>query len=454
MKLLRAAVLDMVMLYAGKVSAVLVGFIFLPLYRHLLGAEQFGIVAVILSLQGLLIMLDLGMSTLVGRDIAVANSGPSELVSLVRTAEMSLTSFYLLLLPAAICLKAAGAFGSIDWSTILGTIALFWVLVLQNMYYGAMLARREYAAASTIQVVGVAARAGATAYVLAAVSSTMTAFIVTQLVFAATQALVTRHRCFAFWGGSTSGATLLKHPTIRDAWALIMKGRSLVLFSAAGAAVTQLDKPLVSGLISANSVSPYFLATTLCMVPLSLLAGPISQYFQPRVLNQDFSGKDFPKSTIQRFVLGTIMITAVPSLVLWLAREPLIGLWVGHGQDSGTVAHYVKILLPGFVVGAFGYIPYTLLLYAKDFRFQAVASIAMSVVTLVLTAVAAYKQSVESVCYIYATYHTTSTLISWVRAMTLEKVRAAARYSAVLALQLFVPLIGIAILAQFLIQSY
>ncbi|CAM3335903.1 lipopolysaccharide biosynthesis protein [Cupriavidus taiwanensis] len=453
MTLLRAATLDMGLLYAGKVSAVLVGFIFLPFYRHVLGAEQFGIVAVILSLQSLLIMLDLGMSTLVGRDIAVADSTAEELASLVRTAEVSLTGFYLLLLPLAICLKIVGAFPYIGWTTIIGTIALFWVLVLQNMYYGAMLARREYAAASTIQLVGVAARASVTAYVLATISSTMTAFIVTQLLFATVQALVTRYRCFAYWSDGSSRRSLLANTKFRDAWELVKKGRALVLFSAAGAAVTQLDKPLVSGLISANSVSPYFLAATVCMVPLSLLGGPVSQYFQPRVLNQTISGPDFPKATIQKFVLCTILITSLPCLVFWLARDPLISLWVGHGQDNGIISHYVKILLPGFVVGAFGYIPYTLLLYAKDFRFQAVASIAMSIVTLALTALAAYHQSVDSVCYIYAAYHTTSTLVSWTRALALEKVRDAASYSAVLTLQLVVPLVAIAILAQFLIQN-
>lgn len=452
MKLLRTTVLDMAMLYAGRVSAVLVGFIFLPFYRHHLGPEQFGVVAVILSLQNLLIMLDLGMSTLISRDVAVGHSSPAELLTLTRTAEISLTGFYLLLAPIAAGLKILGAFSSIEWGTIMGAIALLWVLVLQNMYYGTMLARREYSAASTIQVLGVAVRACATAYVLAAISSTMMAFVVTQLVFAVVQALVTRYRCFAYWIDAP-GQPILKRPGIRDAFELVKKGRALVLFSAAGAAVTQLDKPLVSGMISANSVSPYFLATTVCMVPLSLLAGPISQYFQPRVLNQHIQGETFPKITIQRFVLCTVLITSLPCLVLWLGRDPLIGLWVGHNHDDKIISHYVGILLPGFVVGAFGYIPYTLLLYAKDFRFQATASMALSAVTLALAAFAAYTQSVQSVCYIYAAYHTSSTLLSWARAFTLEKVRTAAKYSAALTLKIITPLIAIALAAQFLIRN-
>ncbi|MGR5437916.1 hypothetical protein ACPV5C_28330, partial [Vibrio owensii] len=85
--------------------AVLVGFIFLPFYRHHLGPEQFGVVAVILSLQNLLIMLDLGMSTLIGRDVAIAHSSPAELLTLTRTAEISLTGFYFLLIPVTVCLK-------------------------------------------------------------------------------------------------------------------------------------------------------------------------------------------------------------------------------------------------------------------------------------------------------------------------------------------------------------
>lgn len=453
MKLLRTTALDMVMLYAGRVSAVLVGFIFLPFYRHHLGPEQFGVVAVILSLQNLLIMLDLGMSTLIGRDVAIAHSSPVELLTLTRTAETSLTGFYLLLVPVAACLKTLGAFSGIEWGTIMGAIALFWVLVLQNMYYSTMLARREYSAASTIQVAGVAARACATAYVLATISNTLTAFIVTQFVFSAGQALVTRYRCFAYWIDA-SGQSIPKRPGIRDAFDLIKKGRALVLFSAAGAAVTQLDKPLVSGLISANSVSPYFLATTVCMVPLSLLAGPISQYFQPRVLNQNLQDETSPNVTIQRFVLCTILITSLPCLIFWLARDPLISFWVGRNHDDKIISHYVGILLPGFVVGAFGYIPYTLLLYAKDFRFQATASMALSAITLILAAFAAYIQSVQSVCYVYAAYHTSSTLISWARAFNLEKVRTAAIYSATLTLKIITPIVAVALAAQFLIRNF
>ena len=190
------------------------------------------------------------------------------------------------------------------------------------------------------------------------------------------------------------------------------------------------------------------------MVPLSLLAGPISQYFQPRVLNQNLEGDTFPNVTIQRFVLCTILITSLPCLAFWLARDPLISFWVGHNHDDKIISHYVGILLPGFVVGAFGYIPYTLLLYAKDFRFQAVASMALSAATLALAAFAAYKQSVQSVCFVYAAYQASSTLISWARAFNLEKVHAAAKYSAALTLKLITPLIAIALVAQFLIRNF
>ena len=125
-----------------------------------------------------------------------------------------------------------------------------------------------------------------------------------QLLIAALHLVVTRislnHSLqwqFAFGFGNTDYK-------MTDAWGLIKQGRPIILFTAAGAAVTQLDKPLVSAFSSAASVAPYFLATTLCTLPIALLAGPLSQYFQPKILIAIESNlHQAARQQLQRFVL-------------------------------------------------------------------------------------------------------------------------------------------------------
>lgn len=430
----RAGIVNMAMLYAGRTSGVLVAFFFLPLYTRLLGAEQFGMVAVILSLQALLVMMDLGMSTLVSRDIAAGESSPTGLVKLIRTAEISLSGFYLLLLIGTAIIKLMGGLSGVDFVTALAAVTLFWLLVLQNVYYSAMLARRLYTSASVIQAVGVIARASATAFILANGYASLTAFIATQLVLAAIHCGVTRSYCMSLLQLRTALKLKVSKPRLADGISLIKRGQSLVLFSAAGAAVMQLDKPLVTAFVSAASVAPYFLATTLCMLPLSILAGPVSQYFQPTLLSattrQDSA---HTRITLKRFVTALILIIGLPCIIFWFLRMPMIDLWMGQNSGNIKISKYVSILLPGCAVGALGFIPYALLLSAKDFKFQAILSTSMTLITLSGAAVSALFQSVEGVCYIYAAYHATSTLLSWMRAISLSSTREAAKYSFLLA---------------------
>ena len=430
----RGAIFNMVMLYAGKTSGVLVAFFFLPLYSRLLGAEQFGIVAVILSLQALLVMMDLGMSTLVSRDIAAGESSPTELVKLIRTSEISLSGFYFLLLVCTATIKAIGGLPGISTVTALAAVTLFWLLVLQNVYYSAMLARRLYTPASVIQAVGVIVRAGAIASVLANGYATLAAFIAIQLVFVAIHCGVTRWYCLDLLQLRAALKLEVSKARLVDGVSLVKRGRSLVLFSAAGAAVMQLDKPLVTAFVSTASVAPYFLATTLCMLPLSILAGPVSQYFQPTLLSQIVhQDAECTRLTLKNFVNSLLLIIGIPCAIFWFLRVPMIDLWMGQNLGNSAISRYVAILLPGCAVGALGFIPYTLLLSAKDFKFQAILSTGLTLITLVGATVAALFQSVEGVCYVYVAYHSTSTLLSWMRAIFLPATRIAAKYSILLA---------------------
>lgn len=441
------AAMNMAMLYGGRVSGLLVAFVFLPSFSRLLGPEQFGTVAVIFSFQALLVMMDLGMSVMVGREVAVASASPARsLVKLIRTAEFSLTAFYVILLLMALLATGLNVISGLSWATVVGTVFLFWVLVLQNLSYSALIARREYMRGSLVQIVGVLVRACASLAVLWFYSATLEAFVLTQLVCGAAHWVITRYIGLKLLASAEPADAGDPRVTVADAVSLTKAGGALVLFSAAGAAVLQLDKPLISMFASAASVSPYYLASLLCMTPIAILAGPISQYFQPAVLRAG-AGPQTGR-VLKLFVLSIFAVTAIPTVILWLLRSQIIGLWLGDGADVVTVSRYVGILLPGVALGALGFVPYSLLLLAKDFRFQALLSTAMTVVTLVLASYAASERNIEAVCFIYSAYHAVSTIASWLRASTRPEVRTYAWRSGVLALLLMTGLTGALVLAK------
>lgn len=440
------ALASMAMLYAGKVSGVLVNLLFIPLYSHELGATQFGIIAVILSLQVLLVMLDLGLSTVVSREVAITAANTAAHLQLVRNAEAALAMFYILLFAGVGAAQGVGLMTQVDPVTAVSSVALFGLMVLQNLYYSTILARRAYSAASVVQLVGNLSRAGATAVVLTAYSATVLSFVVTQVVFALLHAGATRWYCWALLTRDADHQRSATSPGVqlRDALALIRQGKSLALFSVAGAAVMQLDKPIVLYFSSAASVAPYYLAMTICMVPISILAGPVAQYFQPQLLNAVAREEKRAALRIMKwFVLTIVAVTLLPSGMLWLLREMSIELWLGADESHADVAHYVAILLPGVALGALGFLPYSLLLSARDYKFQAYASSLMTAVTLSLAAIAAFFKSIEGVCVVYAAYHAVSTIVSWYRSVLLESTRTLATYGASLTLKIAIPCAGI-----------
>lgn len=412
--------LNMAVLYASKVGAILVGIVILPQFNQLLGPQQFGVAAVILSIQALLLMLDLGMSTLVGRDVAASRSSLEQAARSWRTSTLVLNAFYLVMSPVAWLLNLA--FGELlSAAQLAASLLLFWALTLQNVGQIALFAARWFKAGSSIQLVGVVLRALVTLAALHMLGASLTVFVMVQAVCAVLQWLATHASCRRLFAATEAQPTRWQ-VRARQAMSMARRGGPLVLFGIAGAAVMQLDKPLVSALASAAETAPYYLATVLCLVPLSTLAGPLAQYFQPRLTQAICSGEAAAvQQCLVPFTTALVLITFMPSAALWLLREPIVGAWLGHAANSAKVVSYTGILLPGVAVGAIGYLPYSILVARQDFRFQAVASACMTVLTLAAAAFCAHRGSVEGVCWVYAGYHCTSTTVSWLRCIQLDR---------------------------------
>lgn len=405
--------IDLAFLYVSKSGAILVGLIILPFFNSQLGPDLFGLVALILSLQAFLLFVDFGMATMVGRDLAVAETTPSQRYTTWRAAEFVISLLYLVL--ASIALIASWLWGGkLTSLEVVSCSLLFWALTLQNIGQSALLARHQFAVAAALQITGVLARHGLSALMLLWIAPTLTSFIVTQSVVAVVQMLLTRWRCISELKPTNSELVLFDIRT--RAKAMLLAGRPLMVFGLAGAAVMQLDKVIVSGVMSPRELGPYFLATTLCIAPISVLAAPVAQFFQPRLVNA-FSRADpmAMQSTINKYIASLALFTLFPAGLLWLLREPLIGLWLRHGDHTTLIVQYSAVLLPGIAIGALGYIPYSILIANQDYVFQARLSVTLTVVTLIATMVASLQSSIFAVCVIYALYHSISTISSWSR---------------------------------------
>ena len=172
---------------------------------------------------------------------------------------------------------------------------------------------------------------------------------------------------------------------------------------------------------SSAAAGPYFLASALCLTPLSVLAGPINQYFFPGIIGNISKGDTAQaREQLQKLVFAICVAVAIPSAVLWLGRESIVNTWLHHQPIAFDVIRYVEVLLPGIALGALGYVPYNILVAHQDYRAHAGLSLVMTAVTLLATALSAAWGSVMAVCWIYAGYHSISAAVTWYRAHQLE----------------------------------
>lgn len=392
------------MLYAGRISGVLVAFFFMPLYNRLLGPEQFGVVAVILSLQALLMMMDLGMSTLLSREVAVASSVSGTSLKLVRAVELSLSGFYLLLVVLVLMIKILTGLFDLSFPAVLGVLILFWFVVLQNQYYMAVLARRKYFTANVIQLLGVIVRAIVTWTALRYYSSTLDVFIWSQVVVSGIHCVAARLLCFNELRNVM--APNADRVTCHDCLELIKAAWPIFLAGSAGAAAMQLDKPIMSLFFEANIIGPYFLAVMLSSTPIAVCAAPLVQYFQPRIYN-DIANSNISsyRSNLIAFVIAMLLFVVVPVGGLYFFCRDIVGFWLsGDMFMIGRVTEYSKILLVGYLVAGVGYIPFVLIVAHRDYGFHAKLSIVSTAFILSCVFIFSVYESVYFICVSYVGY--------------------------------------------------
>jgi len=364
-----AALTDLFSLFAGRAGGILVTLFFIPQYNRLLGADVFGSVAIVLSLQAFFLVSDLGLATLVSRDTAIARDDPEALTAVVwmrRRAEVILFVLAGMVAVPATLLPLAGE--AVGWSLASGVDAaiisvLVVALVATNVAQLSLNALGLYRVGASLSVAGAIARGGATVLVLHDAPS-LVAFLQVQLAMAVLHFLVAR------WLLERRCRPLLRYEPLwrRDAIiALLRRCVPLTVYTLASAAAVNLDKSIVSAFISLETAGAYFLATTYALVPVAILSGPLNSYFAPRVAHARHAGdgdREYCLALIFQLVLMCTVIA--PSLSLAFQMHDWLQLWLHDQAQAARIMEVAPILLAGGALSATGYYPTTYLIAAGD----------------------------------------------------------------------------------------
>jgi O-antigen/teichoic acid export membrane protein len=414
----------LLMLYGSRTAGVLVSLVFVPRYAQLLGSHDFGVAALILSAQALLLMLDLGMAALTSRDIAADPSDESAGRSW-RRAEMLLTVLF-----ASLLLPGLAVTWALGYSAELALCAaiLFWAVTLQNLAQAAMIARGDVQRAAAIQAAGVLLRAALTVGLLTWIEASLRIFVIGQMAGALAHLAVNRRV-------GQPETCRLTPTTKRDLAEIARRGLPLFLVGVAGAAALHLDKILIGSFVGPTALTPYYLATTFCLAPIGLLAAPVVQFFQPPIIRALASNDDTElRRRTRQLTIALLLTVLLPTLAIWIGRLPLISWWLGDPKLGVLVAGLSAPLLPAAAIGAVGNVPLALVTARADFRFQAQLSAVLSALTLLAVAAAASQGRLMAVAWLYLAYYLGATVGLWLRATSHPTTARAAKDSAALAL--------------------
>lgn len=354
--------------YLGQGWTALMQFAFVPLYVSYLGVEAFGLIGVFTLLQAWMVLLDLGMTPTLNREMArfTAGSHSARSISdLLRTLEwicVAMATGIVLVIWAVSGWLASDWLkpGALPLSSVADAIALMGIVIalrfVEGIYRGALMGLQRQVFFNAFNAVIATLRAGGAVAVLIWVSPTIEAFFIWQAcasLFAVAGLAVATHRTLP----AIDSAARFSRQALLDVRHF---AGGMIATTLLALLLTQIDKVLLSRLISLEAFGYYTLAATVASA-LTLLATPVTQAVYPRltelVTRADGEGL---AALYHRSAQTVTVLCAPPALIMILLPEVLLRTWTGDAALSASTAPLLALLALGTFLNGLMYIPYML----------------------------------------------------------------------------------------------
>lgn len=351
----------------GSIWSALLRLAVVPLYLKFLGTEAFGLIGFFVTIQTLLQLLDLGMSPTLNREVARCSTTDSmgEARSLLHTLAVvywtiaGIIALAVMLLAPVIAghwLQAV----HMSHASVTHAIMLMGLVVAcrwpVGLYMGALMGLQKIAMTSAINaVMGTLSSLGAVT-ILAFVSPTIDAFFIWQACVGLIYVMYMR---WIAWRLIASG----KEPSrfsIKELKRVWLFSAGMTGVSVTGVVLMQLDKVLMSRLISLEAFGRYTLAAILAN-GLYILLTPLFNTIYPRMSALVASGET--EKLIQLYRTSTRLFLAMLfpiAIAATMFSQDLIYLWTRNHELAVHSAMIASFFLIGTTLNGVMHFPYAL----------------------------------------------------------------------------------------------
>ncbi|MGA6994501.1 MAG: oligosaccharide flippase family protein, partial [Candidatus Deferrimicrobiaceae bacterium] len=320
---------------AGSGWAALAGLVCTPLYIRFLGMEAYGLVGFYLMLQGIVQILDLGLSPTMNREMArysTLRDKAGEARDFVRTLEIGYWAIGIFLgigvfsaapyiatywikpgnLPVAEVQRAVAIMGAL--------VALHWPL---SFYQGGLLGLQRHVLLNGISIASSALASGGAVLILWRVSPTLTAFFSWQITIGFLQVLLTTIALWRILPPAERSPRIV--PSLLRGIGGFAAGMSGITITAL--ILTQVDKVILSRLLDLKAFGYYVLA---CVVGngLTVFINPMFNTVFPRF--SEMVATNDEKGLLQMYHGSTqvmaVLILPATSVLAFFSHE-IVSLW-------------------------------------------------------------------------------------------------------------------------------
>lgn len=380
----------------ASVWIALLNIIFVPLYLKYLGIEAYGIIGIFTSIQALINLLDFGLSPTINRELArlsVLPDSSQEMRDLKRTLELP---NWIIAVSIALILAVLSPLIANYWvqpknlsvSTVTQALIIIGVNIAvqfsANFYIGGLMGMQKQLLFNLINIFCASLRSLGAICILIFVSPTIQAFLLWQSAVALLQIILFAVTLSKSLPDAPSKGSFQK-TLIQKIWrfAAGMTGISIVSLI-----LTQLDKVILSRMISLETFGYYSLAITISSTAITIPVSAVTHTVYPQlsklVLQDDKKQlSDYYHKSCQ--IISVLLFPTV--MVLAFFSYQILLIWTKN-EDIAANTHLILTLLAiGTGLNCAMWLPYYLQLahgWTKLAFFMNVASIIFLIPIMIL----------------------------------------------------------------------
>lgn len=342
--------------FIGRGWALIATVIFVPFYIKFLGVEAYGLVGFYASLQGVLMVADMGLTATLNRELArLSTSGDN--AGLMRNTTRTIESIYCAVL-VVVSLVVIGASHyiayywvnakAVDPQSVQAAVRLMGIAMslqlMFSLYQGGMIGLQRQVQLNVIFVVMGIVRSVGVILALWLIAPTIEVFFIWQASANLVQLIWIRA---AVWHSipKCSEKPCFDLEIVRTVWryAAGMMGMTIT-----ASILRQADKIVLSKMLPLEVFGYYTIAWTVAQTPISVLTTPVYQAVFPRLTQEASQGN--VKETSELYHRSSQLVTALSApatLVLSFFAAGVLHVWLGNKPGLEYTAKMLQILVIG-----------------------------------------------------------------------------------------------------------